>query len=473
MIQSIAKKEYISSIRDRRFIVIAILISILLIMATIIGMQNYERLKNERNTAQQTVNDQFTNSTARHPHRMAHYGSYAFRPKSPLSFLDFGIDSFTGTTLYMEAHRQNTANFSEAQQSTSLIRFGEMSVAFVLQILVPLLIIFLCFGAFSQEKETGTLKILLSQGVSITKIAWGKIKGYSLVVATLIYPAFFLVCIVLFLQGNFEWETGMLARYLSFIAAYSSYFFIFIILSVIVSAAYTNSSASLITLLGIWMVFCVIMPKVTANIGDQLYPSITKAEMNAEIHEEVLAGIDGHNSKDERAEAMKQELFDKYGVNSLEDLPVNFDGLWLAKGEEQSSKTYSKHFDELTQTFQQQNKIATYATLINPFIAIRNLSMGIAGSDFYRYTDFLKKAEEYRYQRTQKLNHIQATRLKYGDKLTRLDSKTWKEFEPFSYTTPGLWWSIKNHWFSVVALLFWMFLLSGLTTFIIRKSKIA
>ena len=473
MIKSIAKKEFLNCIRDRSFISIGIIIFSLLIMSGVIGVQNFLQLQEQRSIAQKTVNDQFANSVDRHPHRMAHYGSYAFRPKSPLSFMDFGIDAFTGTTVFMEAHRQNSANFSQAQQSTSLIRFGEMTIAFVLQILVPLLIIFLCFGAISKERETGTLKMMLSQGLSFQKIAWEKIKGYSLVIASLIYPALLIICLILFIQGNFDWDIATLLRYASFLIIYSCYFFIFIVIAVLISSLFKNSSASLITLLGIWVMFCVIIPKITANIGDQMYPTITKAEMDAEIHHKVASGIDGHNSADERAEALKQELFEKYDVESLEDLPVNFDGIWMAKGEEQSSKVYSEHFEELTDTFKKQNKISDYASFINPYLAMRNLSMGIAGSDFYHYTDFLRKAEEYRYNQSQKLNNIQATQLNYGDKETRLSTDTWKEFTPFSYKSPGLLWALKNHIVSLIALLFWIFMLSTVGIRLIKKSKAA
>ncbi len=473
MVRSIAKKEFISTLRDSRFMALSILVLLLLLAATIVGLQSYKNLQEERMVAQQTVNEQFANAADRHPHRMAHYGSYAFRPKSGISFLDFGLDSYTGSSVYMEAHRQNSANFSQAQQSTSLIRFGEMTVAFVLQMLIPLLIIFLCFGAFTQEKETGTLKILLSQGISVRELAWAKIAGYSKVVALVVAPALLLVSILQFGRGGFEADGDVFIRLLLFILSYLLYFFIFIVLSVVVSALHQRSATALVSLLGIWILACVIIPKATANLGAGLYTTPTRAWMDAEVHEEVKKRIDGHNSNDERAEALKQELFKKYGVNSLEELPVNFDGIWMAAGEEQSSRVYGEHFDELTAIFEKQNNISEYAGLFNPYLAVRHLSMGAAGSDFSHYVHFLKEAEEYRYNQTQKLNQIQATQLKYGDKETRLSTDTWKAFEPFTYETPDAGWVLKNHVVSVAALLLWLVLVSTAGIKLIEKIKVA
>ncbi|TXK33300.1 DUF3526 domain-containing protein [Pontibacter qinzhouensis] len=458
MVKSIAKKEFISTLRDSRFMVLSAAVLLLLLAATIVGLHSYKQQQAERELAQTTVNEQFANAADRHPHRMAHFGSFAFRPKSSISFLDFGLDSFTGASVFLEAHRQNSANFSQAQQSASLIRFGEMTVAFVLQMLLPLLIIFLCFGAFTQEKETGTLKLLLSQGVSLRQAAWAKVLGYSQVVALVVAPSLVLASILLFSAGGFEPASNALLRMLLFVVFYLAYFFIFIVLSVVVSALHQRSSTALVTLLAIWISCCIFVPKATANLGATLYTTPTKAQMDADVHEEVAKGIDGHNEQDERAEALKQELFKKYGVNSLEELPVNFDGIRMAAGEEHSSHVYQEHFDELTEVFEKQNSISVYAGLLNPYLAVRHLSMGMAGSDFEHYIHFQNKAETYRYNLAQGLNNIQATRLQYGDKTTRLSNSTWKEFEPFRYEVPGTGWALCNHVVSVVALLFWLLL---------------
>jgi ABC-2 type transport system permease protein len=153
----IAKKEILQAFRDKRFWIIAVLVWGLLLSAALVGYVNYRRIQTERAEATKTVNAEWQNQGDKNPHSAAHYGSFAYRPKSPLSFLDFGTDTYTGMSVRMEAHKQNDAVFSAAQESTSLIRFGELSTAFVLQVLMPLIIIFLCFGAFTQEKEDKTL----------------------------------------------------------------------------------------------------------------------------------------------------------------------------------------------------------------------------------------------------------------------------------------------------------------------------
>ena len=43
---------------------------------------------------------------------MAHYGSFALRQKHPLSTFDLGMENFVGNAVFLEAHKQNTVNFS-------------------------------------------------------------------------------------------------------------------------------------------------------------------------------------------------------------------------------------------------------------------------------------------------------------------------------------------------------------------------
>ena len=146
-------------------------------------MQNNQRLHYKA-----LVRAQWLAKPDKHPHRMAHYGYLAFREKHELSFFDFGMDSYVGNAVFLEAHKQNTANFSEAGFSNSMLRFGEISTAMVLQILLPLLIFFLGFNSVAAERENGTLKLLLSQGINWKQLLLGKIFGIASVIMMLFIP---------------------------------------------------------------------------------------------------------------------------------------------------------------------------------------------------------------------------------------------------------------------------------------------
>jgi ABC-2 type transport system permease protein len=471
MIRNITQKERISAFRDKRFIILGSIILVLLLTAASTGIINYRVLAAERKLAQSTATENFNNQPDRHPHRVAHYGSYAFRPKSVLSFLDFGLDSYTGTMVYLEAHQQNSANFSQVQQSGAMIRFGEMTIAFVMQWLIPLLIIFLCFNTFTLEHEEGTLKVLLSQGVSLKAIAKAKLLGYIQVISMIVLPAFFFVFLFVLSINDFILDSSLLLRTAVFMLTYLLYFFIFIAGSILISALNKHSRTALVTLLGIWIFSIVLMPKALSNLGSSLHEEPSKAAMDASVHEESKNGIDGHDPMDKRLEQFKQGLLEKYQVDSLSQLPVNVDGLIMALGEESSSKIYQEHFDELVAIYDDQNRLSIWAGFINPYLAIRNISMSMAGTDFFHYVDFLNAAEKYRYALTQHLNNLQATKVAHKDKTSRLKADIYASYPPFYYEGPAFTKALANVSLSIIALAFWTALVYGLIIITMNKKK--
>ena len=126
---------------------------------------------------------------ARHPHRMVHSGHFVFRPLPALAAFDPGVDSFTGNTIYLEGHRQNSANFGDVRQSSLLVRFGQLTPAFVLQALAPLMLIFIGFGIVARERERGTIRQLFAHGVSAKRLLLGKTLGLGGIAALMLAPA--------------------------------------------------------------------------------------------------------------------------------------------------------------------------------------------------------------------------------------------------------------------------------------------
>ena len=157
---------------------------------------------------------------------MAHYGYIAFREKYPLSFFDSGMESYTGNAVFLEAHRQNTVNFSEASLSTGILRLGEISVAMILQVLLPLLIFFWGFNFVAADRENGTLKLLLSQGVSWTEIIVGKALGLFSIAFLVFMGAIVASLPVLLNPEILKTADDPLSRFGVLLAFYALYIFI-------------------------------------------------------------------------------------------------------------------------------------------------------------------------------------------------------------------------------------------------------
>lgn len=75
----IAKKEYTTLLRDKRFKLMGGFISVLLLLALVGGFVSFQSLKKERMAAQEEARDTWLNQGEKNPHSAAHFGSFAFQ----------------------------------------------------------------------------------------------------------------------------------------------------------------------------------------------------------------------------------------------------------------------------------------------------------------------------------------------------------------------------------------------------------
>ncbi len=133
MITAIARKEFTEIVRDGRFKWTAAIMVLLLVTAMLAGYQKYSAAVRIQQIAQGDTNQQWLDQGDKNPHSAAHYGNYAFKPAGPLSYFDNGISNYTGTAVFMEAHRQNFAIGRPASDQSAIARFGDLSGAMILQ----------------------------------------------------------------------------------------------------------------------------------------------------------------------------------------------------------------------------------------------------------------------------------------------------------------------------------------------------
>jgi ABC-2 type transport system permease protein len=110
----LARQVLANAFRNRAIVMLLGIVAILLIYAAYSSAGIYVQETQSRLSYQKEVREHWEEMPDKHPHRMAHYGYIVFRPKSPLSIFDPGMESYVGNAVFLEAHRQNSVNFSEA-----------------------------------------------------------------------------------------------------------------------------------------------------------------------------------------------------------------------------------------------------------------------------------------------------------------------------------------------------------------------
>lgn len=453
-----------SVFKNTAVFIITLFIGVLLLYATFLGWKSYTNQNESSSKYQEQSRKDWLHNPDKNPHRMAHYGNFAFRKSTSLSIFEFGMQPYFGNVIYLEAHKQNSANFSEASFSNSMLRFGEISVAMVLQILLPLLIFFLGFNCIATERENGTLKLLLSQGVSWKQLLLGKIIGLTRVLLLLYVPTIVVLVLIWLLVQNFTVSVDETIKMLLFVLLHFLYLLFFCVITVLVSAASKTSKNALISLIGIWLLFTIILPRGTQAIGSYIYEAPSKIAFNSTIENDIIKQGDSHNPNDVHYKAIKDSLLLVHKVDSVQKLPFNYSGFIMTESEKISAKTYKKHLGTLLQVYKKQNSFSRAVSLFNPYTAIKNLSMALSNTDYDSYIDFQKQAEAYRYEMAQKMNALQVKYIsnikeKPTEKPYTIDKKHWEELGEFHYEPKGVLSILKDEIISIISIILWVVLL--------------
>jgi len=408
-------------------------LALLTVLTGIAALSAYEhqyQANVQRTRYQALANDAFESQPDRHPHRMAHFGHFLFRPLNPLAAFDPGIDAYTGNTLFLEAHRQNSANFGDVRQSSLLLRFGQLTPAFVLQVLAPLLLVFVGHALVARERESGTLRVLLAQGIGSRKLLMGKwlaLAGFAIITGL---PAV-LALLWLLYSGQVD---GLPVSIL--LLGYALWLGLWSLLVVWVSALCVRGRDALLALLAIWAIGVILLPRAVPDIANTIVTLPTRFETEIQVERDYQALGDAHNPDDPAFAVFRDKVLAEYGVDRIEDLPVNFKGLVGAEGERQSSELFSRYADAHFHQQERQIGWVNRFAWLSPTLALRRLSMATARTDLANFRHFLQQGEQYRYDLVQGLNHLQAHAMTLDEdqgSTSRISHEHWQDFPTFAY----------------------------------------
>jgi ABC-2 type transport system permease protein len=431
-------------------------------------------LAHQRHAMQHASEQAFVEQPDRHPHRMVHYGHYAFKTPPPLSLLDPGVDAYTGNAIFLEGHRQNSATFAEQRQSTGLTKLGSLAPAFIGQVLAPLMLILIGYSMMSRERESQTLAFLVAQGTSIFTLILGKGLALGSVAGLILLP---LVSAALFAVSQGE----SLVIAFSFVGAYGLYLGFWVLLGLLVSTLASTSRASFTLLIVAWIVLCVAMPRVASTTASAVAPSVGKLETDFAVISELRKLGDGHNANDPAFKKLKQSLLEKYKVDKVEALPINFRGVVASQSEGQLTQVLNRFaHQQMTQELQQA-RIARQFGWASPKVALHALSMVLSGTSLETHHRFLTETEALRFNFVQSLNQAHVEQLSYQDDINRnkgdeawqkarVDASNWQMIRGFEFTIDNVKTRLVRGQTGLVQLTLWVLVLLVLIRWAGRKA---
>ncbi len=470
MIRAIIRKELVENFREGRFRIVVVTLLLTTVVSVLVSKRYYESVNEQHERARANARQEWVGQGQKNPHSAAHYGTYAFKPKYPLALIDNGVDKYAGVSIFLEAHKRSDAQYMAAQDQTALSRFGDLTPDFILMFLIPLAIILLGFNAFTRERESGTLRLLKSQGLPVGRLLLGKWIALFMPVALITLLLFAVAAILL--SGIRDYGVFGMGSLAWLLAVFLIYYAVFTNLTLLVSAVSPRSSLAFVTLLALWVLSCLAMPKASSAIADSLFPYPTQMEFEEQIATDKRNGLNGHDPWNAAAKKLEEETLAKHQVKTVAELPFNWDGYLMQQGEEHEAEIYFKHYNTLRETYHNQTRVYRSLAVLSPFLPTRFLSMGICRTDYHAHWDFADAAEKYRLMLVGKMNGDMVENSKTGEWDYLADETLWSAVPDFDYQplTPTAILAFQRA--NLLTLLGWLLMSSGLVYLAVKKMSI-
>lgn len=432
MIGTLVRRDWLELSRSPRW---WLLIGIVALLGALSAATAWDAARQyEREVAAASAADlrNFEQQGAKNPHAAAHFGQYAFRPAGPLAFFDPGVSAYTGAVIWLEAHRMNLGELRAAEEADPASRAAQLTPAWLFQVAVPLLLLVLLAPAVAGERERGTLALVLSQSVRLNRVVVAKVltAASAAVLAALPVGAGLAVAAA---GGTSDvaWRTAALA------GVYGLYWLAIAAIALGVSALASSRRQAVAILVGVWVVWMVVLPRVAVGVAERLAPAPHAAEFWAAVKADQDAGPDGHSPAEVRRKALERQLLARYGVANVDELPVNFTAVFLQSLEEHGNAVFDRRYGELWDTWDRQQRVRSWFGVASPYLTVRHLSMGLAGTDDVHVRDFTRAAERHRRELVHALHEHQA-RAGAKQRFFVADPSLWASMPRFDYAPPSL-----------------------------------
>lgn len=443
--------------RDQRLRWTAGLLASLLALAGTASLQLVNRRSEAVANAQHEQREQWLQKRVANAHVAAHAGLTVFRPMPPLSVFDGGVDDAVGQSVFLEPHRRSLLTTAVGERSSKPSQFAELTIALTLQTLVPLLIVLLTFTAVAAEREQGTLRLLASVGVRPWTVILGKAVGITAPLFAVMVPAMALGVLVVHWRGGVDASRAALL-----LLTYGAYSVLLVAIGLLVSARSRTTSGALVALLGFWLATSVLVPRGAFAMAERLYPAPSPEALSAALEAIDQSGTVGFM---EQRAAVERRLLAEHGVGQARDLPVSTWGVTLYEREVESTARYNAEFARIYDAYDQQQRVVDRLSLVAPPLAMRTVSMALAGSDTAHYRHFVESAERYRHELVQAMNTVAIESRLYNASafadgpdqpaFPEGESTAYARVGPFGYELPHVGWVGRRIAVPIAALVLW------------------
>ncbi|MCE2412553.1 ABC transporter permease subunit [Candidatus Poribacteria bacterium] len=250
-----------------RFAVTVITCLLLVVITTLIRIDDYEKRLAGYNTARNANREELL-STRTYSLLMPKVD----RPPNPLSIFNAGMDNRLGNTLRI--YYTNVPVLWDAQTHSSgnifIDHFYRIDLIFIFQFVLSLLALLFAYDAIAGERETGTMRLTMSHSVRRGSILTAKYLGAMTCLILPLIMSFIIALIWMVLTGSIVFSSNDFLRIAGILLTSIIYLSAIYLIGLFFSAWARRTATALMLSLFVWVVLVLVYPSLSVSLVDQL-----------------------------------------------------------------------------------------------------------------------------------------------------------------------------------------------------------
>lgn len=313
MFGTLFEKELKAILLSPKFVATFGVCTVLILLSVFVGIKEYGASRAQYETAVQLTQQNMLEET-----NWWGVDNRVFREPDPMQVFVSGVNNDIGRLSDVSTWNEIKLEQSSYSEDPLFALFRFIDFTFIVQVVLSLFAILFTYDAINGERESGTLKLALSNAVPRAQYVLAKFAGSWVgLVVPLLIPILIASLLVIVLGVPFEsvhWY-----KFTALVGVSLLYFSFFIALGILVSALTRHSNISFLILLVLWVVVVLIVPRAATMVAGQLKPVTSIAEIESQkdrfstdrwvahreasskVWEERMAGAEGLSKEDRDA----------------------------------------------------------------------------------------------------------------------------------------------------------------------------
>ncbi len=393
MFGTLIKKELQAILLSPKFTVTFSVCALLMLLSTYIGIKGYQTSVKEFTTAQQLVSQELRTASG-----WTGLNNKSYRKPDPLQVFVTGVTNDLGRWSDVSEFQTIKLRHSSYSEDPIYAIFRFLDFTFIVQIVLSLFALLFTYDAINGERESGTLKLVLSNAIPRVHYTAAKFIGswLGLVIPLTIPVALSILLVILY---GVPFTSVHWLAFTLFLGSSLLYFTFFIALGLLTSAFTRHSNVSFLLSFVLWICFVLIIPRVGVLTAGNLIHVPGGAEI--EGIRDAFSKDRWERYKDDTEQYYQQQQAIRSGMTEEEKQKYDDDHMWssmvvgdsMRKAVEKDINAYAVKLNEdLRNKKAEQERLALVLSRFSPASAYQLAAMNLAGTDLAaksRYEDAL------------------------------------------------------------------------------------